>query len=1233
MSEKHLWQRVLLILAVNLLALVFLYPPERKLRAGLDIAGGVSMIFEIDDTGLKDVPDLAEQMKTLLARRVDPQGIYQIQWRVLGRNRLEVQMPLPPAEAKLRQEEYRKLAEELFASNIGRGELNNALQESGEARAARLQALAARSGAPLESLQAAAARYDEYLAAVAAKNQAESPGSAPATSSAPTTQSIQLARAVRDALEAFEDARDDVLAHNFDDRRFRDVLDMDPKQKIRAEEIARFKREHPALLEKIDKVIAAYDRWKEVRGYLDGPADLRRLLRGAGVLGWRILCQEDPSNPTRWSRYVENLKKNGPRKEPEDREQWFRIDNPVQFFDVRSPQELVDYQPRGIVAAKHGSDWYVLAHTGPEYEMLGDAKRKWSLKRAWRGTDDRGRPAAHFELDAYGGDLFRKLTGANVNRQLCIFVDDVAYSHATILQAIGTSGLISGSFSDEKLGYLIRTMQAGALPTRLKDTPISERTIGSSLGETNLRLAFRAGVVGTVAVAVIMIGYYFLCGVIANVALAMNVLLVLGAMAMIGARFTLDGVAGVILSIGMAVDANVLIYERMREEKARGSSLRMIIKNGYDKAVTTIMDSNVTTLLTCVILYYVSSEEIKGFGLTLGWGIVLNLFTSVFLTRTLFLLLIKYGLMKDIRMMHLIKPPAIDWFSLRKYFLPTSAVVILIGLGALFLRGADALDIEFRGGVSAEIEVARQAGLTDAKLTEQIQKTARAIAADATKIAQARVTVDPLDSSLLHLQAPGVSTARLAAIFSEPLEEKQVVTPESRGEAQPLVVRGGVTVAGGSDAINIRPTSGVTAEQVQAAIAEVVQRLPGDARNLENSSVGSVRGTSEGDAGRFWNITTITANKKLVEHTIASAVGEALVVQPRVSYVFRGDGERPYPILDRRLEAVIPGLPPGAGEDVGEYADGAALYFDELEPPQSREVLTDRLSNMRLQPGYQDYPWRKFTVIGIQAADRDGDSQPDRDAQGRALYRSVVVAVVDENVQYRASPQDWEANFARKELQLVAATFENEQTLRKLSQFKPQIAAQSQTRALLAVLFGWVMIIGYVWLRFGKPIYGIAGVVALVHDVCIALSAIGISGWIGGADHPIGAALLIDDFKINMPIIAAILTIIGFSINDTIVIFDRVRELRGRLGVVTPKIINDAVNECMSRTILTSFTVFITILSMYLWGGPGIRGFNFCMLIGVISGTYSTVAIAAPLLLLRRQEKRSPARSGALATA
>jgi SecD/SecF fusion protein len=185
-----------------------------------------------------------------------------------------------------------------------------------------------------------------------------------------------------------------------------------------------------------------------------------------------------------------------------------------------------------------------------------------------------------------------------------------------------------------------------------------------------------------------------------------------------------------------------------------------------------------------------------------------------------------------------------------------------------------------------------------------------------------------------------------------------------------------------------------------------------------------------------------------------------------------------------------------------------------------------------------------------------------------------------------------------------------------VTQIDPSVGREAKVRALSAIVMSLFAIITYIWIRFGNLRYGLAAIIALVHDVCITLGAITACTYL--AMRPIGEALLIGDFKINLAMIAALLTIIGYSLNDTIVVFDRIRENR-RKARLNPQIITNSINQTISRTVLTSFTTFIVVLIMYIFGGANLRGFTFAIGFGIIAGTYSSIAIASPVLLLGRK--------------
>jgi len=233
------------------------------------------------------------------------------------------------------------------------------------------------------------------------------------------------------------------------------------------------------------------------------------------------------------------------------------------------------------------------------------------------------------------------------------------------------------------------------------------------------------------------------------------------------------------------------------------------------------------------------------------------------------------------------------------------------------------------------------------------------------------------------------------------------------------------------------------------------------------------------------------------------------------------------------------------------------------------------------------------------------------------LVSGVEIAVVSPDMTYMDRDSEnwnqkvWQA-FVDNEAARFSAALSQSEPLPWVTQVDPSVGRKSMNDALVAIAFSLAAIVIYIWVRFGTVRFGVAAVVALVHDVSIAVGMVAASAWL--SQTWIGEKLLISEFKINLPMIAAFLTVIGYSLNDTIVVFDRIRENRGKLAVLSPDVINLSINQVISRTILTSFTTLIVLVVMYIWGGPGLRGFNYVLIIGVLVGTYSSIGIATPLL-------------------
>jgi len=258
-----------------------------------------------------------------------------------------------------------------------------------------------------------------------------------------------------------------------------------------------------------------------------------------------------------------------------------------------------------------------------------------------------GTPYVSLSFDSRGARIFEKITGENIGRRLAIVLDNNVYSAPVIRDKIsGGRAQITGNFTMQEAKDLAIVLRAGSLPAPIKI--LENRTVGPSLGRESIEKGFKSMIIGGVLVLIFMVIYYRISGLIADLALLLNVVFIMSALAFFGATLTLPGIAGIILTIGMAVDANVLIFERIREELRLGKSPRAALDSGYSKAIITILDANVTTFIAALVLFQFGSGPIKGFAVTLSIGIVSSFITAVFLARIIFDYLITYRRWKRI---------------------------------------------------------------------------------------------------------------------------------------------------------------------------------------------------------------------------------------------------------------------------------------------------------------------------------------------------------------------------------------------------------------------------------------------------------------------------------------------------------------------------------------------------------------------------------------------------------
>ncbi len=550
-------------------------------------------------------------------------------------------------------------------------------------------------------------------------------------------------------------------------------------------------------------------------------------------------------------------------------------------------------------------------------------------------------PYVSIDFTSKGGRVFAKLTEANVGKRMAIVLDNVVRSAPVIREKIlGGSAQISGSFTHEDAADLAIVLRVGALPAPVDI--IQNMTVGASLGQDSINKGMTAGVFGAILILGFMAIYYRLSGIIANSALILNILFLFTGLAILNATLTLPGIAGIILSIGMAVDANVLIFERMREEYNLGKSVKSSVDGGFAKAFWTIVDSQVTTLITAMALFMFGTGPIKGFAITLSLGIIFNLFTALFCSRLIFDTLYSTRSLKKLAFMQFIKKPNLNFMRLKNIAFGVSGVLVTVGLIAFIqvATGKANMGVDFTGG------------------------------------------------SLLQYQA----------------------------------------------------SKDFTMDEVRKAFAK---------NDMKDINLQEVEG----------------------EHRLIVKI--------------------------KRSEQVIGNL---------------------------SEEITELL-----------------------------------------------------------------------ETELLDKQF----ILESQSEIGSSVSAVLRNKAIQAIFISLLGVIIYLAMRFDIR-FGLAAAIATFHDVIVVL----------------GICWLLN-VEITLLIVTALLTLAGYSLNDSVVVFDRIRENMQKSETHSMlQQINRSINEVMSRTIVTSLTTAIVLLSLFFFGGSVIHDFSLALLLGVMVGTYSSIFIASPVLTL-----------------
>jgi SecD/SecF fusion protein len=861
-------------------------------------------------------------------------------------------------------------------------------------------------------------------------------------------------------------------------------------------------------------------RWEElIQRALRTQRDVsrvKRLVKQAGFLEFRIVADRvkdrDKANFDR----IVRLKQAG-HSPDNPRYRWY----PMKKGYERHKEGSLDAWNFIYVVDEETKTVEVLVDVGDGQDVTGQ-----DLSGA-RGDTQDGYPIVSFRMEPKAEARFARLTQPeNKDRQLAIILDDVIQSAPVLRAQLSKGGIIEGYKNNvRERDDVVTILNSGQLAASLGD-PIAERTVGPELGRDNIEKGTRAMIIGLTLVVAFMVVYYLFAGVVADMALMLNLTLIVCIMHWMHQSWTLPGIAGLVLTMGMSVDANVLIFERLREEKGREGSLGFALKRAYSRAFRTILDSNVTTLIPAFILLLpqLATEEVRGFAIVIIVGILTSMFAALIVTRMVFETVIGLGIVKKMTMLQLFRAPNINWMRLVRPAIVVSGVLVLAGAIAFYKRGDSKYDIEFTGGTQVEL---------------------------ALKVPQGQDKI-PIEGVRRRV----ASALGLGATVQELQYEQAGVQHVEGEETSPRLNRFLISVSSASGGA---AANGAT---VKAALTEAFADLRPESR------------TGEAD------VKASEITEDLIRGMLLGAKAPAA-----------GEAEK---AAGPESEGGVRFIPP----EYRQYLGKVRLVID-LRPPRTLQEIRRRI-DVFLRDRYSNLISTLYRVDGARPGERAGE------------YASCEVWIAEDFKGSRgnmSAPAFW--------TDVVRSSLGAEEAFASTTSFERTMAAEAWNKAVIAIVFSLLAIILYMWFRFAKAGYGVAAVVALVHDVFITLGAVACTAAV--AAWWTGNPLLITDMRINLPMVGAFLTLIGYSVNDTVVVFDRIRENRGKFGELSVEVVNRSINQTLSRTIWTSLTTFVVVAVLYVRGGTAstLHGFSFVLTLGIIVGTYSSVAIASPILVQR----------------